>query len=127
MRQRVPAHWPDSPLLSWVYQFLDTRSFSNLIGVLEISTGILISLHYFSPKLSALGSIGGAITFLITLSFMFSTPGTIQQGMSFPFISGLPGQFLIKDILLFGASLWTAGKALATAGKQTTIKSGQPI
>jgi len=106
-----------SPFFSWTYGFLSTRSFSNILGVIEITTGILIALRPFSPKLSAIGSIGGIITFLITLTFMLSTPGVLQQGMSFPFISGSPGQFLIKDLVLLGASLWTAGEALAANEK----------
>jgi reactive chlorine resistance protein C len=102
-----------SPLFSWTFSFLSTRAFSNLLGVIEISTGLLIALRPISPKWSFLGSIGGIITFLITLSFLLSTPGIVQQGMSFPFISGSPGQFLIKDVVLLGASIWTAGESLA--------------
>lgn len=104
-----------SPFFSWTYSFLSTRDFSNILGVMEIAIGLLIALRPFSAKLSAIGSIGGAITFLITLTFLLSTPGVIQQGLSFPFISGSPGQFLIKDIVLLGASLWTAGEALAAS------------
>ena len=106
-----------SPFFSWAYNFLSTREFSNVLGAMEIATGLLIALRPFSPKLSALGSIGGAITFVITLTFLFSTPGVIEEGMSFPFISGSPGQFLIKDLVLLGASLWTAGEALAAGRK----------
>lgn len=109
-----------SPFLSWALNLMSTRSFSNMLGIVEISTGILIALRPFSPKLSALGSIGGIVTFIITLTFMFSTPGVIQQGMSFPFISALPGQFLIKDLVLLGASLWTAGEAL-TASQRNSL------
>lgn len=106
-----------SPFFSWAYSFMSTRSFSNVLGAIEIATGLLIALRPFSAKLSALGSIGGAFTFLTTLTFLLSTPGVIQEGMSFPFISGSPGQFLLKDIVLLGASLWTAGEALAASHK----------
>lgn len=106
-----------SPFFSWTYNFLSTRAFSNILGMIEIATGLLIALRPFSPKLSAIGSFAGIVTFLITLTFMLSTPGVIQQGMSFPFISGSPGQFLIKDLVLLGASLWTAGEALAASHK----------
>ena len=106
-----------SPFFSWMFSFLSTQGFSNILGIIEISTGLLIALRPFSPRLSAIGSIGGVITFLITLSFMLSTPGIIQQGMSFPFISGSPGQFLIKDVVLLGASLWTAGEAFTAIDK----------
>lgn len=104
-----------SPFLSWAFSFLSTRMFSNVLGVIEITTGLLIALRPVSPKLSLLGSIGGIITFLITLTFIISTPGVIQQGWSFPYLSGSPGQFLLKDAVLLGASLWTAGEALAAS------------
>jgi len=104
-----------SPLFSWMLSFLNQRSFSNLIGIIEVSAGILIALRPLSAKLSAIGSLFGVVTFLVTLSFLLSTPGILQQGMSFPFISGMPGQFLIKDLVLLGASVWTAGEALAAS------------
>jgi len=34
----------------------------------------------FSPKASFLGSLGAIITFLLTISFLFSTPGALQLG-----------------------------------------------
>ncbi len=46
---------------------------------------------------------------------MLSTPGVIQQGLSFSFISSSPGQFLVKNIALPATSFWTAGEA-ADAG-----------
>lgn len=102
-----------SPFLSWAFTFLDTRSFANILGVIEITTGVLIGLRPVSPRLSFVGSIGAIITFIITLTFIISTPGVIQHDMSFPFISGSPGQFLLKDLVLLGAALWTAGEATA--------------
>lgn len=43
---------------------------------------------------------------------MFSTPGVIAPGYSFPVLSANVGQFLAKDLVLLGAALWTAGEAL---------------
>jgi len=52
---------------------------------------------------------------LITLSFFFSAMGVWQKDYGFPVLGGT-GQFLVKDILLLGAAVWTAGEALrATA------------
>jgi uncharacterized membrane protein YkgB len=49
--------------------------------------------------------------FLTTLSFLATTPGAwaIVEGFIVP--AGAGG-FLIKDIFLLGAALWTAGEAL---------------
>ncbi len=102
----------NSPLLSWVYSVMSVQSFSAVLGVIEITLGILIATRRFAPKLSAIGSTGAIIMFLITLSFVLTTPGVWQPGYGFPFLSPNPGQFLAKDILLFGAAVWTAGEAM---------------
>ena len=36
----------------------------------------------------------------------------MQDGHGFPFLSAMVGQFLIKDVVLLAASVWTAGEAL---------------
>ncbi len=38
----------------------------------------------------------------------------------FPVLSVLPGQFLLKDLVLIGASLWTLGDSLGAARSQTS-------
>lgn len=105
----------NSPLLSWAFDGLGLRGFSAALGVIEISVGVLIALRPVSARLSGIGSAGAIITFLITLSFLFSTPGVWQKGFGFPFLSGDVGAFLIKDLVLLAASIWTAGEAFAAA------------
>ena len=102
----------NSPFFSWTYAAFGVRGFSNILGAIEIALGILICIKSFSPKISFWGSIGAIVMFISTLTFLLSTPGIIQMGFSFPFISPMPGQFLLKDIVLLGASVWTAGDAL---------------
>ncbi|MBA2722558.1 MAG: DUF417 family protein [Methylibium sp.] len=101
----------NSPIWAWAYQSLGLQGLSNVIGVIEISVGLLIVTRAFWPKASAIGSIGAVITFLITLSFMLTTPGVWEPGYGFPALSALPGQFLAKDLVLLGVSIWTAGEA----------------
>ncbi|MEO5658305.1 MAG: DUF417 family protein [Polaromonas sp.] len=108
----------NSPLLSWAYQMLGQRGFAMALGVVELSIGVLIALRPVSPQLSGIGSVGSIITYLITLSFLLSTPGVWQEGYGFPFLSGKVGQFLIKDVVLLAASVWTAGEAFAAARMQ---------
>lgn len=102
----------NSPIWSGLHAAIGIRNLSNLIGVIEISIGVLIATRAFSPRASAVGSIGSIITYLITLSFMLTTPGVWQPGYGFPFPAPMPGQFLAKDLVLLGASIWTAGEAL---------------
>ncbi len=105
----------NSPLMSWAYSVFSVRSYSALLGVIEIALGLMIATRPFAPKISAIGSIGAVIMFLTTLSFLLTTPGVWQAGYGFPFPSPMPGQFLVKDIMLLGAAIWTAGEALRAA------------
>lgn len=102
----------NSPLLGWVYQIFNVDLFSALLGVLEVSIGVLIAGRLLSPKLSLIGGALSAGLFITTLSFMFSTPGVIEPGLGFPAISVAPGQFLLKDIGLLAASIFVAGHSL---------------
>jgi reactive chlorine resistance protein C len=99
-----------SPLMSWLYRVFSLQAVSNLIGAIEIAVAALIALRPFSAKLSFIGSIGAVITFLLTVSFLFSTPGAFHFSHGFPLL-GDAGQFLIKDLVLLGASIWTAAEA----------------
>jgi reactive chlorine resistance protein C len=100
-----------SPLMSWMYHFLSIRAFSNALGVVEVAIAILISLRHWSAKASALGSAGAVVMFLTTLSFLLSTPGWEPSLGGFPSLSALPGQFLLKDLVLLGAAIWSFGEA----------------
>jgi uncharacterized membrane protein YkgB len=100
-----------SPLLAWMYKFLDVQTFSNLLGVVEIAIASLIALRPVSPKLSAIGSASAVLMFFTTLSFLFSTPGWEPSLEGFPALSVLPGQFLLKDLVLLGAAFSTFAEA----------------
>lgn len=107
--QPLVAH---SPLLSWMYDFLSVRSFSTMLGFIEIGTAVLIAMRPVSPKASAIGGLLAIGLFVTTLSFLFSTPGWEPSLGGFPAISAFPGQFLLKDIVLLGASIWVLGDSL---------------
>src|SRR5882724_5999400 len=103
-----------SPVLFWVGPLLGERSGSGLIGVIEISLGLLIALRHVRPVISAYGSLATSAVLLVTLSFLFTTPGLDPQ-------SGDAG-FLLKDLTLFGAALWSAGEAFAAARSRRATK-----
>ena len=102
----------NSPFLGWVYNLFSVDTFSSLLGVLEVSIGVLIAGRLLSPKLSLIGGALSAGLFFTTLSFMLSTPGVIEPSLGFPAISVAPGQFLLKDIGLLAASIFIAGHSL---------------
>ncbi|MGY8905288.1 MAG: YkgB family protein [Burkholderiales bacterium] len=101
----------NSPIWSAALQSLGLRMLSNCIGVIEIAIGLMIASRAFWPRVSALGSVGAVVTFLVTLSFMVTTPGVWQAGYGVGYLSPMPGQFLLKDVVLLGVSIWTAGEA----------------
>jgi reactive chlorine resistance protein C len=105
-------HASHSPLLAWAYHILDVRDFSRGLGGVEIATAVLIAAGPVWPKLSILGSLAGVGMFLTTLSFVITTPGVWQGGYGFPALSGFPGQFLVKDVVLLGAAIWTLADSL---------------
>jgi uncharacterized membrane protein YkgB len=103
----------NSPLMGWVYGVMSVTAFSALLGVIEIAIAALIALRPAWPAGSAVGSGLAVGMFLTTLSFLFTTPGWEPSLGGFPAVSALPGQFVLKDIVLLGAALWTAGEALS--------------
>jgi uncharacterized membrane protein YkgB len=102
----------NSPLMSWVYGFMSVRTFSAVLGVIEVSVALLIALRFVSPRASTLGSALAVCMFLTTLSFLITTPGVWEPSAGgFPALSGKPGQFLIKDLALLGICLWSFGES----------------
>ena len=104
-----------SPLLSWAFAMLGTEGFARALGAIEIAIGLAIAMRPFAPGISALGSFGAIVTFLITLSLLLTTPGVIEPGYQFPALSAKVGQFLIKDTSYLAAAVYTAGEALSAA------------
>ena len=90
-----------SPFFLWLYPAFGVQHGSEVIGVVELIIGVLIALRRWSPRLSAIGSLGASGMFVVTLSFLVTTPH-IGEG----------APFLLKDLTLLGAALWTASEAL---------------
>ena len=118
-------HASHSPLLAWAYNILDVRDFSRGLGTVEIAIALLIAAGPVWPKLSIVGSLGGIGMFLTTLSFVITTPGVWQAGYGFPALAASPGQFLVKDIVLLEAAMWTLADSLryAAAGNGAAPKT----
>ncbi|CAN5121372.1 DUF417 family protein [soil metagenome] len=103
----------NSPLLSWLYDLFSVRTFSVMLGSFEIALALMIAAKPFSWRISAVGSFGAIALFLVTLTFVFTTPDAFQSGYGIPFLSPMPGQFVAKDVGLLAISVWTAGEALS--------------
>jgi uncharacterized membrane protein YkgB len=102
-----------SPLMSWIYHFLSVGAVATALGTMEIIAAVLIAVRPLWPTASAVGSALGIVLFLGTLSFLFTTPGVVAMHAGpVPVLSGMPGQFLLKDLVLIGVSIWTLGDSL---------------
>jgi uncharacterized membrane protein YkgB len=97
--QPLGAH---SPVLFWLYVIGSPQSASDVIGVIEISLALAIATRRFLPAVSAVGSLGTAFALMTTLSFLVTTPKLDSDFQG----------FILKDLTLLGAALWTAGEAL---------------
>jgi uncharacterized membrane protein YkgB len=102
----------NSFLVSWLYTLTSVQGVSNIIGSIEIIAAVCLLLHFFWEKAGVLGGILSAITFLITISFLFTTPGIFKT------IDGVPVTefFILKDIMALGISLMVLGKSISKKG-----------
>jgi len=91
--------------LFWLYRLFDVRVASDIIGVIEVSLALMIAARPFGARISAIGSLGAAFALLNTLSFLFTTPGLDPRSAD--------AGFIVKDLTLLGAALWTAAEALS--------------
>ena len=107
-----------SPITNWLYSIFSLQGASNLIGTVEIATAALIVLGAKFPKAALLGALGAAATFLVTASFLFTAPVTESSLGGFPALSVVPGQFLIKDIVLLAAAVFLAGDAVKRIARE---------
>ena len=101
-----------SPLFSWLYLLFDVRGAARLIGVIELLTAALIAMWPWRPQWGTLGLVLVVITFVMTTTFLFTTPGW-QAEYGAPVVGGA-GQFLLKDLGL-------AAGALLLLARPTTV------
>ena len=113
--QPLVAH---SSLMAWMYSVWSLQGVSNVIGIIELVLALLLVLGIWSARASLLAGVGCAITFVLTVSFIFSTRGALVFTHGFP-VLGATGQFLIKDVVLLGASVSIAGRALEALRRQS--------
>lgn len=98
----------NSFLMNWLYKVTSVQGVSDLIGSIEIIAAILLLLSFFWKKAGVPGGVLSAIIFLITLSFLFTTPGVFNT------VEGVPVTefFILKDLMALGISLMVIGKTV---------------
>ena len=103
----------NSPFTSWL-NILGTQGASIVVGTAELTFGLLLAVGFWRPesRLALAGAAGSIVTYLMTLSFMLTTPDVFAPSGP-PVLSGAVGQFLIKDIVLLAASILLLARGLA--------------
>jgi uncharacterized membrane protein YkgB len=105
-----------SPLMSWIYDVFSVTTVARGLGTMEIVAALLIALRPVSARACAAGSALAVLLFMGTLSFLFTTPGVVTtHSTGVPVLSALPGQFLVKDLVLIGVAVWSLGESLVAA------------
>ena len=80
-----------------------------LLGVIEVIIGVLLALRHWWPRVSFFGSLAASVQFIITFSFLLTTPGLSPGTQGFP----------MKDLILFGAAMWTATDSARAVGQRS--------
>lgn len=102
-----------SPLTSWLYSIFSLQGASNLIGTTELIIALTLVIGIKNKTAAIVGAVAAIITFTVTASFLFTAPGWEASLGGFPALSVVPGQFLLKDIVLLAAAISLLGKALS--------------
>lgn len=88
-------------LTFFVYKIAGIQTVSNAIGAIEIIIALLLIFSVKFASLRKYAAIGMIVTFLVTLSYLFTTPGVWKV------VDGVPVTdfFILKDVMLLGFGL----------------------
>lgn len=88
----------NSPLMGWVYNVFSSTTVSAIIGTIEIVTAALLLLGLKWRGIRKIAGLFVIVTFLITISFLFTTPGVWHM------VDGVPVTdfFILKDFVALG-------------------------
>lgn len=121
----------NSPLIWWHFKLFGPYIGSDLIGLTEWLSAVLIIAGYFRPKAGVLGGLVGVVIFFTTSTMIMTTPGAI---ISVPGIPGMRymsflGLFLFKDVISLGVSFYLVsyfgGKAILSENQTINPKQAK--
>ena len=105
-----------TPWLAWMYSAFGEAGASYVLGVVEITTALLLIASPWSTRAGLAGGALAALTFLVTCSIMAAFP-IWEAALGFPALGPL-GQFLIKDVALLGIALVVLGESLERSNQE---------
>jgi len=94
-------------LMRWMYSAFPDQIVSNIIGILEIFVAIGLLLSYKSKTIGKYAGMGATLIFLVTLSFLFTTPDVWRKVDGFP----VTDFFILKDLAFLGVALMVWGRS----------------
>ncbi|PJJ66063.1 DUF417 family protein [Chryseobacterium geocarposphaerae] len=88
-------------LTFFVYDIVSVQTVSDAIGAIEIIIALLLLFSVKFASLRKYAAIGMIVTFLMTISYLFTTPGIWRM------VDGVPVTdfFILKDLMLLGFGL----------------------
>jgi uncharacterized membrane protein YkgB len=96
-----------APFIFWLYPAFGIRGGSWFLGVAEWLIAGLLLLGFKNKKLAVLGALGSTFTFLSTVTIIPFMPNAWEASAGgFPAMAADTTAFLIKDIVLFAASVY---------------------
>ncbi|HEX4550111.1 YkgB family protein [Pseudomonas sp.] len=106
----------NSPLMSWLHVVFGIQGASYFLGVVEWLIALGLALGAWMPRVSIIASIASAMTFLVTLTMIFTTPdGWEASAGGFPAMGGA-SSFLLKDLILLAGSFVLLKRAIVKSG-----------
>lgn len=98
-----------TPWLAWMHSAFGDFGTARLLGVVEISTALLLCVSPWVPLAGAAGGGLASLTFFVTTSMLFALPIWETEG---PTVLNSLGGFLIKDVSLLGVSILLLAESL---------------
>lgn len=96
------------PFSFWMYHIFSVQTVSNIVGIVEIIIALLLLLSLQWVSIKKYAGIGMCVIFIMTLSYLFTTPGMWRWVDGFL----VTDSFILKDLLFlgFGISLIESSK-----------------
>ncbi|CAM3719723.1 DUF417 domain-containing protein [Elizabethkingia occulta] len=85
-------------LTFFIYKIMSVQAVSNFFGTVEIIIALSLIFSIKFTVLRKYAGIGVIVTFMVTLSYLFTTPGTWK------IVDGIPVTdfFILKDLMFLG-------------------------
>ncbi len=78
----------NSPILGWMHPVFGIQGASYALGTAELLIGLGLIIGAWLPKVSVIASLGSVVTYLTTITLIFSTPSAWE---AFPPWAVIPG------------------------------------